>query len=53
MIQSKQDMKYYIESDLRSLQCYPITLKMRMEGVFHPTIMYNLPIWKSDIHLRV
>ena len=30
MIQSKEDLKYYIESDLRSLQCYPITLKMRV-----------------------
>ena len=46
MIQSKEDLRYYIESDLRSLQCYPLTLKTRWGGVFHPAI------WKFQIKLR-
>ena len=32
MIQTKSDLKYFIESDLKSLGCYPLTLKLRLGG---------------------
>ena len=46
MIKSKEDLKYYIESDLRSLNCYPITFKSYLGGVLCPTV------WKFQIKLR-
>lgn len=32
MIQSKADLDYYIESDLKSLGCYPLTWKLKLGG---------------------
>ena len=37
MIQSKKDLKEYIEADLRSQEFYPLTLKMKMGGGAKPT----------------
>ncbi len=46
MILDKQDMKQYIDSDLKALGCYPLTVKRRLGGVFCPTI------WKYEIKMR-
>ena len=46
MIQSKKDFKYYIESDLKSLNCYPLTFKQRFSSYFCPAI------WKYEVQLR-
>lgn len=46
MIQSKADLDYYIESDLKSLGCYPLTWKLKLGGVFCPAI------WQFQIKLR-
>lgn len=46
MIKSKQDLKYYIECDLKSLKCYPLSLKAKIVGLFKPEI------WKFQIKLR-
>lgn len=46
MIQSREELRYYIECDLRSLGCYPLTLRMKLGGIFCPAI------WKFQIRLR-
>lgn len=46
LIKSKADLNYYIESDLKSLNCYPLTVKMRLGGILCPEI------WKYQILLR-
>ena len=46
MISSKSDLKYYIESDLKSLNCFPLTMKQRISNLFCPSI------WCFQIQLR-
>ena len=46
MIQSKEDLKYYIKADQISLGCYLVTFKMRVGGILTPSI------WKFQIKLR-
>lgn len=46
MIETKSDLKYFIESDLKSLGCFPLTFKLRWGGVLCPSI------WKFQIKLR-
>lgn len=46
MIQSKKELKKYIESDLKSLGYYPLSMKMRIHALFHPEI------WKFQVILR-
>jgi serine O-acetyltransferase len=38
MIKSKKELKQYIEADLKALNCYPLTLKMRVGGRLSPSI---------------
>ncbi len=47
MIQSKADLKRYIECDLKSLGSYPLSIKTRVGGVLFP---YQR--WKLQIKLR-
>lgn len=44
MIKSKQDLKYYIECDLKSLERYPLTIKDYLKS--------GQKIWKYQILLR-
>lgn len=46
MITSKEEMKYYIECDLKSLGLYPLSFKNRCEGIMNPSI------WKFQVKLR-
>lgn len=46
MIKSKDDLKYYIESDLKSMKIYPLTIRKRLSSIFFPTV------WKFQIKLR-
>lgn len=47
MIQSKEDLKYYIESDMRSIGVnYPLDLKRKLVGLLTPQP------WKFQIKLR-
>lgn len=46
MIKTKKDLQYYIVCDLKSLDCYPINIKMRVSAAFVPSI------WKFQVLLR-
>lgn len=46
MIQSRLDMKEYIEADLKALGLYPLPLKMKIHACFHPEI------WKFRKKMR-
>lgn len=46
MIQSKEDLKYYISSDLKSLGVYPLSLKIRGGAMVAPSI------WRFQVKLR-
>jgi len=46
MIKTKKDLKYYIESDLRSLNVYPLTIDKRLSSLLCPTI------WRFQIKMR-
>lgn len=46
MIQSKEDLAYYIESDLKALECYPLTTKAKLIGLFVPSV------WKFQVKMR-
>lgn len=46
MIKTKEDLKYYIDCDLRSLQMYPLTLGNRISSMFCPSI------WRFQVKLR-
>lgn len=46
MIQSKEDLKYYIQCDLKSQGISSITTKMKLKELFCPAI------WKYEIKLR-
>lgn len=43
MIESKRELKYYIECDLKSLGEYPLSFRKKIEGLIIPT-RYNLQI---------
>lgn len=46
MIQSKEDLKYYIECDLKSIGVYPLSIKRRMTALICPKG------WKLQIIMR-
>lgn len=46
MIKSKEDLKYYIESDLKSLGAFPLNFRLKLGGVMVPSI------WRFQIELR-
>ena len=46
MISSKEDMNYYIQCDLKSLNKYPLRFRDHIESLICPTI------WKFEIKLR-
>ena len=46
MIKSKDDLKYYIECDLKSLKCYPLKKSHKISALLCPAI------WKYQIKLR-
>lgn len=46
MIESKEDLERYIESDLKALGVYPLSLKDWLAGYMRPMI------WKFEVRLR-
>lgn len=51
MIQSKADLQYYIESDLKALGCYPLNLKSKWGGTGTPNLEIPNQVKKDGISL--
>lgn len=46
MIQNKDDLHFYIQADLRSLNCYPLQMRTKISALFCPAI------WKFQVIMR-